>query len=107
MNVISYANANKHKAIIISHDINSSDLYIAIAYDVEHKTINVELYEYEDTLVDFVAAKTVPAAKKALQEIAAKAYEICPAMIYSKLIKSQAYGDMVPYQTMRNNYYYA
>ena len=83
MNVISYINANRHVAAIISYDFRSS-LHIIIAYDAKRKTINIELYKYDDTPVDFIAAKTVAAAKKALQEIAAKAYDIWPAQIFKK-----------------------
>ena len=103
MNVISYINANRHEAAIISPGFDSS-LRIIIAYDAKRKTINIELYKYDDTPVDFIAAKTVAAAKKALQEIAAKAYDIWPAQIYKKLAKSQAYGDIVPYETTSNHY---
>lgn len=103
MNVISYINANRHEAAIISYDFRSS-LRIIIAYDAKRKTINIELYKYDNTPVDFIAAKTVAAAKKALQEIAAKAYDIWPAQIFKKLAKSQAYSDIVPYETTSNHY---
>ena len=101
MNVVSKVNANKHEAAFISHDLDSGT-FIAIAYDAEHKNINVELYVKEDTLVDFIASKTVAGAKKALQELAAEANKIHPAAIYQKLAKSQAYGDEVPHVMRRN-----
>ena len=102
MNVVSKALSNKNEAIIITH--NPADkMWLSIAYDPAVSGLSVELWLNGD-LFDAIIATTVPAAKKALQTLAQKAYDTEPALVYKKIVKSQAYLDTVPYTTAKNEY---
>ena len=102
MNAISKALSSKHEAVIISH--NPADkMWISIEFDPSASGLSIELWVNND-FAEGIVASTVSGAKKALQELALKAFAIEPAMVYRKLAKNQAYIDMVPYRLEKNRY---
>lgn len=100
MNVVSKALENKNEAIIIKP---SSKTMLLIAYDPNVSGLSVELW-IDNDFFDGIIAYKVSAAKRALQTLAQEAYKIEPAQIYKKIIKSQAYLDIVPHSTVKNEY---